>query len=96
MSKAHTDFDSASLIRAESKSLYCHCLEFIDSINLDQAERIIAIRLLDELEPTGWITDDLHQVAQELNCDPKALNKVLTKLQDIEPAALSPGICENA
>ena len=76
------------MVRAETKSLYSHCLEFIDSINLDQAERIIAIRLLYELEPTGWITDELHLVAQELNCNPKAISKVLTKLQDIEPAGL--------
>ncbi len=88
VSKAHTDFDSVSLVRAETKSLHSHCLEFIDSINLDQAERIIAIRLLYELEPTGWITDELHLVAQELNCDPNAISKVLTKLQDIEPAGL--------
>ena len=57
VSRAHTDFDSASLVRAEAKSLYSHCLEYVDSIYLDQAERIIAIRLLDELEPTGWITE---------------------------------------
>lgn len=88
VSRAHTDFDSASLVRAEAKSLYSHCLEYVDSIYLDQAERIIAIRLLDELEPTGWITEELLPIATELNCDLSEVFKVLAKLQDIEPAGL--------
>ena len=58
VSKADTDFDTVNLIRAQDKSLYSHCLEFINTIAFSPVERIIALRLLDELEPTGWITSD--------------------------------------
>ena len=56
VSKAQTDFDMVNLVKAEEKSLYGHCLEYIYSINLNQDEIVIALRLLDELEPTGWIS----------------------------------------
>ena len=33
VSKADTDFDTVNLIRAQDKSLYSHCLEFINTLN---------------------------------------------------------------
>ena len=52
VSKADSDFDAVGAITAEPKSLYVHCLDFIDSNRFSGEERIIAIRLLEELEPT--------------------------------------------
>ena len=49
VSKADTDFDTVNLIKSKEKSLYSHCLEFINSINFSPAERIMALRLLDDL-----------------------------------------------
>ena len=33
VSKADTDFDTVNLIQAQDKSLYSHCLEYINTIN---------------------------------------------------------------
>ena len=88
VSKAENDFDTVSLIKTQDKSLYGHCLEFINSIDLSQVERLVALRLLDELEPTGWITADLNQITAELKCSSELLEVVILKLQEIEPAGL--------
>ena len=88
VSKAQTDFDAINLVKEEAKSLYGHCVEYIYSINLSPSERIIALRLLDELEPTGWITEDLSQIARELKCNFSVVETILKKLQEIEPAGL--------
>ena len=70
VSKADTDFDAVNLIKSKEKSLYSYCLEFINSIDFSLAERIMALRLLDELEPTGWITEDFFLISSEsLNND---------------------------
>ena len=52
------------------------------------AQRLIAMRLLDELEPTGWISTDLKAIATELKCELIQVEEVLEKLQNIEPAGL--------
>jgi len=43
---------------------------------------------LEELEPTGWISEDIRLVAQEMKCEVNNLEVVLFKLQEIEPAGL--------
>jgi RNA polymerase sigma-54 factor len=88
VSKADTDFDTVNLIKAHDKSLYGHCLEFINTINFSVTERIVALRLLDDLEPTGWITSDLYLLSNELKYPLSCLETILLKLQEIEPAGL--------
>ena len=88
VSKADTDFDTVNLIRAQDKSLYSHCLEFINTLNFPPMKRIIALRLLDELEPTGWITSDLITISTELKCQTETVEDVILMLQEIEPAGL--------
>jgi RNA polymerase sigma-54 factor len=88
VSKAALDFDTISLVAEESKSLYAHCLDFINSLRLSHQDFIIAQRILEELEPTGWLTGDLDEIAKELNCKTDHVEEILTKLQDIEPAGL--------
>ena len=88
VAKADLDFDAISLVAEDNKSLYAHCLEFINNLNLSQSENLIAMRLLEELEPTGWISEDVRLIAQELRCEIDELEKVLFKLQEIEPAGL--------
>jgi DNA-directed RNA polymerase specialized sigma54-like protein len=48
----------------------------------------VALRLLDELEPTGWITEDFFLISAELKCSIEELELVIRKLQEIEPAWL--------
>ena len=88
VAKENFDFDALSLVAEEKKSLYAHCQNFINNQNFSQSENLMAMRLLEELEPTGWIAEDLRLVANELNCDLDELEKVLMKLQEIEPAGL--------
>ena len=88
VSKADTDFDTVNLIKAHDKSLYGHCLEFINTINFSVTERIVALRLLDDLEPTGWIKSDLYLLSNELKYPLSCLETILFKLQEIEPAGL--------
>ena len=88
VAKADSDFDTVNLIRAYDKSLYSHCLEFVSTLKISPAERIIALKLVDELEPTGWISQDLSLIAEELNCDLDLVTAVLHQLQEIEPAGL--------
>ena len=88
VSKADTDFDTVNLIKAQDKSLYSHCLEFINTIGFGPVEKIIALRILDDLEPTGWITSDLNLLSAELKCPLESLDAVILKLQEIEPAGL--------
>ena len=88
VSKAALDFDTISLVAEESKSLYAHCLDFINNLRLSNFEFIIAQRILEELEPTGWLTEDLCAIAKELNCKPEQIEHILSKLQEIEPAGL--------
>ena len=88
VSKENLDFDAISLIAEENKSLYSHCSDFINNLAFSPAELLIANRLLEELEPTGWITEDLSDVSKELNCDVQDLEDVLQRLQEIEPAGI--------
>ena len=88
VAKADLDFDAISLVAEENKSLYAHCLGYINNLNLSPSENLIALRLLEELEPTGWISEDIRLIAQEMKCDVEALETVLFKLQEIEPAGL--------
>ena len=88
VAKANLDFDTISLVAEENKSLYAHCLDFINNLNLPQSENLIALRLLEELEPTGWISEDVRLIAQEMQCELNNIELVLSKLQEIEPAGL--------
>ena len=88
VAKENVDFDAISLVEAEKKSLYAHCQNYINNLNFSQHENILAMRLLEDLEPTGWISEDLRLIANELACDLEELEFVLLKLQEIEPAGL--------
>ena len=46
---------------------------------------VIASFLIDYLEPTGWISNDLDQISKETECDIKEIEEVLFKLQKLEP-----------
>ena len=88
VAKATSDFDAITLVEEKHKSLYAHCFEYMQSLELTVAETIIAAALIEDLQPTGWIESDLKIVAQKANTDEEVVNSVLERLQDIEPAGL--------
>ena len=88
VAKEASDFDAINLVAAGKKSLYAHCLEFCDSLHLLPSENLVAQKLIEELEPTGWISTELKAIAEDLNVEDTLVSEVLLKLQDIEPAGL--------
>jgi len=88
VAKEASDFNAINFIAAESKSIYLHCLEFCSSLNFDARELLIATKLIEEIEPTGWITVDLKDLAKSLNVAVDDVENVLARLQTIEPAGL--------
>ena len=86
--KENSDFDAVTLIADNKSSLYAHCLEFCRSLILDPEEQVVANRLIEEMDVTGWITTELELIGRELNSEPEKVQCVLFKLQDIEPAGL--------
>jgi RNA polymerase sigma-54 factor len=88
VAKEASDFDAINLVAAGKKSLYAHCLEFCDSLQLSPSENLVAQKLIEELEPTGWISTELKAIAEDLNVEDTLVSEVLLKLQDIEPAGL--------
>ena len=51
-------------------------------------QNAIAVKLIEALEPTGWLTNDYKSIAMELNCTEDEVSVVLDKMQEIEPAGL--------
>ena len=88
VAKETSDFDAVSLVPAEEKSIYAYCTEFCAGLNLQTHEHLIASILIEALEPTGWITANLDQIAKDQNISLDTVESVLVKLQTIEPAGL--------
>ena len=75
-------------LKDNKKSIYAHCLEFCGNLALDRNEQVIAHKLIEEMDVTGWITTDIELIARELNSETETVLFVLSKLQQIEPAGL--------
>ena len=86
--KEASDFDAITLIADNKKSLYAHCLEFCGNLALGPEEQIVAQKLIEELDVTGWITTEIDLIARAINSELKTAQRVLSKLQEIEPAGL--------
>ncbi|MDA9226342.1 RNA polymerase factor sigma-54 [bacterium] len=88
VSKEHTDFDPIQLIKAHDKSLYVHCGDYIERLNLTIQERLVAYKFLEEIEPTGWVGVTVKDVSSQTKVDTNIVESVLETLQRIEPAGL--------
>ena len=88
VSKEQTDFDPIQLIKAHDKSLYVHCGDYIERLNLTIQERLVAYKFLEEIEPTGWISVTVKDVSSQTKVDTNIVEAVLETLQRIEPAGL--------
>ena len=86
--KEVSDFDPVNLLVESDKSLYTHCMEYCSNLNLDASESLVAYKLIEELEPTGWISIEVSKFSEEHRLTPKIVENVLQKLQKIEPAGL--------
>jgi RNA polymerase sigma-54 factor len=88
VTKEKTDFNPIELMKSHEKSLYVHCGDYIERLNLSVQERLIAYRFLEELSPTGWIDVTVGEIANQTGSDQHVVEGVLDILQMIEPAGL--------
>ena len=54
----------------------------------ESKDLLIASVLTDYLEPTGWLSTNIEDIANEINCHVDEINSVLIKLQKLEPAGV--------
>ena len=88
VAKAVSDFDAITLVEEKSKSLYAHCFEFAQSLELSVSDNLIAASIIEDLQPTGWLENKPADLAKIGNFSEGAVEQVLSKLQEIEPAGL--------
>jgi RNA polymerase sigma-54 factor len=75
-------------IAEPKKTLRDHLL---DQILLDIPEgqdRKVALLLLDLIEPSGWINLDIEEFSEKHNLQSQIINKVLSKLQKLDPVGV--------
>lgn len=69
-------------------SLMAHVMAEIDRRMTLPADRRIALALAEALEPSGWLGQPLTSIATALGVKLRAVEVVLTRLQEIEPVGL--------
>ncbi len=69
-------------------SLQRHALAQISAELQDPVERVVAARLVEALEPSGYLAADVGDVAASLGIDRAHLETVLSRLRQLEPPGL--------
>ncbi len=82
------DISNLEATLGENKSLSAHLIEQMQLSIFDNAERMIALYLIDYLDDSGWLTGDLKDAADNLGCTVSMVEKVLEQLKQLDP----PGI----
>jgi RNA polymerase sigma-54 factor len=83
------DFDESEVgvdqTLSRAISLRDHLLAQLNVEITDPVDRIIATHLIDLLDDSGYLTGDVAQVAEALNCDVARVETTLDKLQRLDP-----------
>jgi RNA polymerase sigma-54 factor len=83
------DFDALSLFAADANlSLYAHVCAEAERFFSDPADRMIALALIDALEPSGWLGQSVADIAGFTMVEIRRVEAVLERMQQIEPAGL--------
>ena len=83
------EFDALSLITADAdQSLYAHACAEAERLFSEPTDRMIALALIDALEPSGWLGQDVTEIATFCMVTKQRVETILTQLQQIEPAGL--------
>lgn len=83
------DFDDyISNLASRPETLKEHVRKQISLELKESKDLLIASVLTDYLEPTGWLTTKIEEIANEINCHVDEVNGVLVKLQKLEPAGV--------
>lgn len=54
----------------------------------DPADRMIAVHLIDMVDPAGYVTGDFSDLAARLSCPQEHIERVLSQLQSLEPTGI--------
>ncbi|MTI10459.1 RNA polymerase factor sigma-54 [Curvivirga aplysinae] len=79
------DVSSLEATLSENKSLGDHLIEQMQMSNLGNAEKMVALYLIDYLDDSGWLTGDLKDAADNLGCNLELVETVLETLQQFDP-----------
>jgi RNA polymerase sigma-54 factor len=83
------DFDDSEVgldqTLSREVSLRDHLLAQLNVEIGDPVDRIIATHLIDLLDESGYLTGDIAQIAETLNCDVARVEATLDKLQRLDP-----------
>jgi RNA polymerase sigma-54 factor len=82
------DFPGVDQAAARPRTLREHLLEQIGADLPNQTDRVIAAYLLDQLDETGYLREDLREAAARLGCEPARIEPVLARLQELDPAGV--------
>ena len=67
------------------RTLREHLIEQIGADLPDQADRVIALHLLDQLDEAGYLQGGLDGAAERLGCAPERIERVLARIQEFDP-----------
>ena len=81
------DFDLES-ITAEEKTLRDHLDDQLHIAGLNDADRLIAARLIEETDEAGFMRGDLHDIANALGTEFEDVEAVLKTCQGFEPTGV--------
>lgn len=81
------DFDFEGSLTSD-KSLHEHLHEQLAMAGLSQADRLIAARLIDETDETGYCKVDLAEIAELLGADEANVSAVLKVCQGFDPTGV--------
>ena len=85
----HGDTDHDVLLdRGEDEGLRSYITRHIGLLFSHPGDILIALRLLDGLDASGYLVDDVAEIAQQLGTQPEEVESVLQVLQTLEPAGL--------
>ena len=82
------DSDFINQTVAKPQSLREHLEQQIGLDFEDAAERLIALQLLDYIEPSGYLSPEYVAVSKQLGCTEEALEKVIRELQRMDPLGI--------
>jgi RNA polymerase sigma-54 factor len=82
----HTgDLPGIDQAAARPRTLREHLIEQIGADLPDQADRVIALHLLDQVDEAGYLQGGLDGAAERLGCAPVRIERVLARLQEFDP-----------
>ncbi|MGB0934608.1 MAG: RNA polymerase factor sigma-54 [Alphaproteobacteria bacterium] len=86
----HQEAQSYSIerLKASPMTLREHLMSQLNTDMLDSQDLIIGRSLIDAIDPTGYITEDLGKLAKRFGCSLQRIEETLYKLQQFDPGGI--------